>query len=362
MSAINEYKCPCCGGAIAFDSGLQKMKCPFCDTEFDVDTLRSYDENLQNVSEEDRINWEKPGKIWQEGDEGDMRLYSCNSCGGQIIGDSTLGATSCPFCGNPVVLTGMFAGELKPDYVIPFKLDKETAKKKLLEHYSGKPFIPKSFTDKNHIEEIKGVYVPYWLFNAQAEGRVSYKGSTIRTWRDSRNMYTETKYYSVFRAGTMAFEHVPADGSEKMADDLMESIEPFDFSQAVDFQTAYLAGYLANRYDVDIDASTPRINQRVKKSTEDMLASTVSGYTTLEVEDSTVFTSHGRVDYALYPVWLLNTKWNGQTYTFAMNGQSGKMVGDIPIDKSRVTKRFLLMFPIGAVIGALIGLLLNVLF
>ena len=359
MAKIQEYKCPSCGGGINFDSTAQKMKCPYCDTEFDVETQISYDQDLSSTSEEDKIEWEKPGQYWQEGDEEGMRLYSCTSCGGQIIGDETLGATSCPYCGNPVVLMGQFAGDLKPDIVIPFKLDKEAAKKRLLEHYKGKPFIPKSFIEKNHIEEIKGVYVPYWLFNTKADGTVRYKATNIRTWRDSRNMYTETTYYSVVREGTMSFVDVPTDGSSKMPDDMMESIEPFDMSEAVDFQTAYLSGYLAERYDVDSDASTPRINERVKRSTEDMLASTVSGYTTVTVEDSVVNTHNGQIRYALMPVWMLNTKWNGQTYTFAMNGQTGKMVGDIPVDNGRFIGRLALIGGIAAAVVFGIQVLLN---
>ncbi len=349
MAKIQEYKCPNCGGAITFDSSLQKMKCPYCDTELDVESLLAYDKDLASASKEDKINWEKPGRVWQEGDEEGMRVYVCNSCGGEIIGDENTAATACPFCGNPVVLMGQVAGTLMPDYIIPFKLDKEAAKKKLLEHYKDKPFIPDTFTDKNHIDEIKGIYVPYWLFDTDARGIVRYKGSKIRTWRDSQNVYTETSYYSVVRQGTITFENIPADGSTKMPDDLMESIEPYDFSEAVDFQTAYMSGYLADKYDVPAGSVIPTINARVKASVESAFAKTAPGYSTLTTEDSTVSSVDGNAVYAMYPVWLLNTTWNGEKYTFAMNGQTGKMVGDIPIDKKKERRQF---FKIGGIFGA----------
>ena len=353
MADIQEYKCPCCGGAISFDSSLQKMKCPYCDTEFEMDVLKAYDKDLNASSEEDKIKWENPGKVWQEGDDEGMRVYVCKSCGGQIIGDENLGATSCPYCGNPVVLMGQFAGDLKPDYIIPFKLDKEAAKKALKEHYKKKPFIPNSFVTENHIDEIKGLYVPFWVYDTAAHGNVRYRATKVRSWSDSRFMYTETSYFSVMRAGDVEFSKIPADASSKMEDDLMDSIEPFDFADAVDFQTAYMAGYLADRYDVTVEDNMDRINTRVKKSTEDVLKGTVVGYTTVTPEASSVQATNGEVRYAMYPVWLLNTTWNGNKYTFAMNGQTGKIVGDIPVDKGKVAVKSLIFGAIftAAVLG-----------
>ena len=131
MSKIMEYECPCCGGAVEFDSTLQKMKCPYCDTEFEMETLASYDEELKNESEED-MSWETAaGGEWQEGETEGLRTYICKSCGGEIVGDENMAATACPYCDNPIVMMGQFSGSLKPDYVIPFKLDKKAAKEAL---------------------------------------------------------------------------------------------------------------------------------------------------------------------------------------------------------------------------------------
>ncbi len=352
-----EYKCPCCGGAITFDSTLQKMKCPFCDTEFDVETLQQYDEELNHDAPDD-MKWDvEAGDEWQSGETDGMRVYACKSCGGEIVGDETLAATTCPYCGNPVVLMGQFRGELKPDLIIPFKLDKEAAKRGLTEHLKGKRLLPKIFKDQNHIDEIKGLYVPFWLFDADSDASIRYKGTRSRSWSDSRYIYTETSYYSLIREGRVSFSHVPVDGSSKMEDELMESIEPFDFSEAVDFQTAYLAGYLADKYDVTAEQSVDRVNQRVKKSTEDAFLSTVTGYSGVYAENSNINLSNGKAKYALYPVWILNTTWNGQNYRFAMNGQTGKFVGDLPMDKGLFWK-WLLGVGIGvaAVIFALLYL------
>ena len=155
MQTLQEYKCPCCGGAIAFDSTLQKMKCPFCDTEFEMEALASYDAELQS-EKNDNMEWETTaGGDWQEGETDGLRSYVCKSCGGEIVGDANTAATACPFCGNPVVMMGQFSGALKPDLVIPFKLDKKAAKAGLMKHLTGKRLLPKIFKDQNHIDEIK---------------------------------------------------------------------------------------------------------------------------------------------------------------------------------------------------------------
>ena len=338
MAVLQEFKCPCCDGAIEFDSSIQKMKCPYCDSEFEVETLQNYHAELNSQPQED-MSWDAAaGQQWQPGETEGLRIYTCNACGGEIVADDTTGASECPFCGNPVVMTGQFAGDLKPDLVIPFKVNKKDAIAALKNHYKGKLLLPKVFKDQNHIKEIKGIYVPVWLFDTDANAYVRYKASRTRSWSDSNYYYTETSYYSVTRGGDVGFANVPVDGSTKMDDTLMESIEPFRVEDAVDFQTAYLSGYLADRYDVNSQQSIDRANQRIKKSTEEAFASTVKGYTSVVPVSSNIQLTNGRARYALYPVWILNTQWNGQKFTFGINGQTGKIAGDLPMDKAAFWK------------------------
>jgi len=349
MSVIQDYKCPACGGAIQFDSNVQKMKCPYCDSEFDMQAVAASDAQLGEM-QPDSMEWDtQAGQEWKEGETEGLRVYVCKSCGGEIVGDETLGATACPFCDSPVVMMGQFAGALKPDLVIPFKKDKKAAVAGLKKHYEGKRLLPKVFKDENHIEEIKGLYVPFWLFDAEVQGNVQYKATRVRRWSDSQYRYTETSFFNVFRAGNIAFDNVPVDGSTKMDDTLMESVEPFNINEAVDFQTAYLAGYLADKYDVTSEESIRRANERIKHSTEEAFRETVTGFDTVMPEYTQIALANGKAKYALYPVWILNTKWKGEKYTFAMNGQTGKVVGDLPMDKGKY-KRWL--FGTAAIVAA----------
>jgi len=362
MSDLQEYKCPACGGGVTFDSTSQQMKCPFCDTIFEIEDLKAYNNEI-DITKESKMDWYMQTKDdWREGELDGMAVYSCKSCGGEIVCDSTISATKCPYCDNPIVMTGQFAGNLRPDMVIPFKLDKKAAINALKGHLTGKKLLPKIFSDQNHIDEIKGVYVPFWLFDSDANANIRYKATRSRSWSDSSYNYLETSYYYVIREGNVGFDYVPVDGSSKMADDLMESIEPFNFNEGVAFQKAYLSGYLADKYDVKAEQSIERANARVKKSTEDAFANTVTGYNSVIAENSTILLNNGKVRYALLPVWILNTNWNGQKYTFAMNGQTGKFVGNLPMDKGAYWKYFAMYTAIGATAAFLVQLLLSLIF
>lgn len=311
------------------------------------------------IGEADQIQeepqWQTSGKEnWEESEA--LNTYTCQSCGGELMCDANTAATTCPYCDNPVVLSQRVSGTLRPDLVIPFQLDKEAAKAALLRHYKGKPLLPKCFRDENRLEKLQGVYVPFWLFDADAEADVHFRGTKVRTWMDSNYTYTQTRHYSIHRCGAVAFRGVPVDGSNKMANDLMESIEPYDLTKAVDFETAYLAGFLADKYDVDADVAAPRANERIRTSAVQAMESTVSGYSSLQQQNANVRLSAGQVRYALLPVWILNTQYRDQKYTFAMNGQTGKMVGNLPCDKAAWWRWFLLMSLAGTALAYLIGL------
>lgn len=339
MAGLEQFKCPACGGSVEFDAGTQKMKCPYCDSEFDIEAIKEMNSE-ESSQHDDSISWESAGGQWQEGETDGMRVYTCESCAGEIIGDENLGSTTCPYCGSKVVMTGQFSGALKPDYVIPFKFDKKQAMKNFETFVNKRKYVPKRFKSDKHIEEIKGVYVPFWLFDGDADADMSFGAEKIKSWTEGKYEYTETEYYNVTRSGNVTFKNIPVDGSEKLADDLMESIEPFHFNEAVDFETAYLAGYLADKYDVDEKASENRANERIKYSVEEALSDTVKGYSRVNGRSSSITIKGGKAKYALYPVWLLSATYNGEVYTFAMNGQTGKFAGDLPVDNKGLCKYF----------------------
>ena len=344
MANLIEYKCPSCGGVLQFDSATQKLKCPYCDSTFDVDAFKTDDGTQASTPVEGNggINISISSDTWNEAEAGNFGIYSCSSCGAEIIADETTAATSCPYCNNNVILTGRLAGNLKPDCIIPFKYGKEEAKEALRGHMKGKSLLPKVFSDENHLDEIKGVYVPYWLYDCEADTSASYRMTKVRSWADINYSYTETSHYGADRQGLVDFQNVPADASKSIADELTESLESFDYSELTDFKTAYLAGFFANRYDVPSEECLRRAKERIDISALNTLDPTVQGYATVSRSGGNVQLRNIRVKYALMPVWILCTSWRGDKYLFAMNGQTGKFVGNLPVDKWRYWKYRLL--------------------
>ena len=372
---VTNYKCPACTGPLQFDAESGNLICEYCGSTHSVAEIEALytqkDEEAaeaQQEAEEKREDaaeaaehagedWDTSGLSddWGTDAEG-MRVYNCPSCGAQLICDETTAATSCPYCDNPTIVPGQFSGMLKPDYVIPFKLKKEQAIAALKKHYEGKVLLPNAFKSNNHLEEIKGIYVPFWLFDGAAEGSVQYEATKVRKYRSGDYEITDTSYYDVQRAGRVNFEKIPVDGSKKMPDDYMDSLEPYDYSELKPFSTAYLPGYMADKYDVTVEESSKRADTRAENTTADCMRNTVSGYVGVIEKNRNIQLKRGEVKYALLPVWILNTKWNGKKYLFAMNGQTGKFVGDLPIDKNKKTRIFAAVYGITALVIAVIML------
>ena len=328
MADLQEYKCPSCGGALAFDTGLQLLKCPYCESTYDAEQMNKVNDKTQAGN--------APSTAWTQEEQSGLLVYTCKSCAGEIIADANTGATNCPYCKNPVVMTGQFSGTLRPDSIIPFKLDKQKAIAALKRHYIKRPFLPRQFTKQNTLNEIKGIYIPFWLFSAKAHADINYNGKIIRRWSDSDYDYTETKNYRIVREGSIQYRDVPVDASSKMPDDLLNSLEPYHMDQAKSFNTAYMAGYLADKFDVEQRSCEQRANSRMKLSIERSFAETAPGYDSLHKSNNDTRFSDISTKYTLLPVWYLVTSWNNKQYTFAMNGQTGKFVGELPIDKMKI--------------------------
>ena len=354
--ANKQFKCPCCGGSLQFDDKSQNIVCPYCDSQFTPESLKDYTDELASQPQEDTSWDESMVQAYTNEEKKGIKIYSCDSCGGEIIVDETTSSTSCPYCGNNVLVSRELAGDLKPNYVIPFKNDREVVKENLKKFFKKKPLLPSSFSKENVIEEIKPLYVPFWLFDADVGGTVEFKGETTRRWSDAKYDYRETKYYSIMRGGRIAFDHVPVDGSKKMEDQLMESIEPYDFSEAVEFNAAYLAGYAADRYDVDKDVTFDRATVRFRDGTVQAFRNDIHGYDNVSVTKTNLQFDNTNAAYALYPVWILNTKWKNKNFRFAVNGQTGKIAGNLPVSAGKACGFwFMFFFIFVAVIGGIIG-------
>lgn len=360
--SVLEYKCPCCGAGLVFSSDSQQMRCDSCGNTFELSTVEEFNATLQDNS--DQFDWENydvssGSGDWTQEERETMQTFVCPSCGGVILTEATTAATFCPYCENPAVLPGRLSNTFRPDAVIPFRFKKEDAQAAFQKFCKGKKLLPKSFVVEQRMDRISGMYVPFWVFDCGVEANMRYRATRIHTWSDANYRYTRTDYFLLQRHGALRCNGVPVDGSKKMDNAYMEAIEPYDYSQAVPFQPAYLSGFLADQYDVTSEECQPVVNQRIRTTTESLFSRTAVGYATVVPENRSVHIQAGKIQYMLLPVWVLNSSYAGKTYTFAMNGQTGKFVGRLPISLGRCWAWF------GGVCGAvtaaaaLLGVLAN---
>lgn len=342
-SPITNYQCPACTGPLHFSESTGRLECDYCGSSFTVEEVEALfaekNEKARISAEAEQAETSSRDESWDMGmeengwgaDAEGMKAYTCPSCGAELICDETTAATSCPYCGNPTILPGQFAGGKKPDLIIPFKLDKAAAIAALKKHYRKKPLLPRAFAAANHIQEIQGIYVPFWLFDATVDANVHFKATISHEHTTAKEIITETDHFNVFREGSVSMSRVPVDGSSKMPDAHMDAIEPFDYSGLVPFSLGYLPGFLADKYDVTMEECAKRADLRCQNTAVEEMRKTVVGYQTCTVCQKSFKMHRGEVKYALLPVWMLHTKWNGKDFLFAMNGQTGKLIGDLPI-------------------------------
>jgi hypothetical protein len=317
------------------------MTCEYCDNTFELDAVLAFKESLKE-SQEEIFSWQNQEKQgWDAQEQSALNGFQCPACGGEIISDEHTAATFCPFCDNPTIMPSRLQGALKPDAVLPFKKSRKDATEAFLQLCKGKPLLPKNFTSQQRLEKITGMYVPFWLYDCDADYSGSYKATRIHRWSDARYNYTRTEHFLLTRKARAGFSGIPMDGSSKMDDTFMESIEPFDYSEMVPFELPYLTGYLADKYDVPSENGEERIRQRVENSIQDKIQPSLLGYATVIPTNRQIQIQHSKAKYVLLPVWMLNTKYNGKIYTFAMNGQTGKMTGSFPVCKKRAAAWFL---------------------
>ena len=325
------YKCPNCASPLTYDGGSGKMICAACDSRFDQETI----ELLNVPADGGTVDFAAPTEEYTASDAAQMQAYHCKSCGAELITEGTTTATACPYCGSPTILPDRIDGGIRPEMVVPFVITREQAQQAFEGYFKGKKLLPNIFRRDNQIAEMRKLFVPYWLFDCEAEGDIVYEAEKEHTRRDGEWEETTTEHYIVRRAGHMSFANIPVDGSVKMDDRITESLEPYDLTKAVPFQPTVLSGAMADHADVDADACEKRAVERVERSIENALRSTVHGYTRVQERSKRISSTGGKVTPVLLPVWLITTKKDDKVYTFAINGQTGELTCDVPTDKGK---------------------------
>jgi len=328
--AVADHKCPGCGAPLKFNPKNQKWDCAYCGSSFGIEDLEKNEKKYNEVKAEEASK---------------LDLYKCPDCGAEIVADENTSATFCVYCKNTAILKNKLVGKFEPDYIIPFQNTMEDATNAFKGICKKRPLSPKFFSDPKNIAEMKGVYIPFWLFECDSNGSITANATNVTSWTSGNKRYTKTDTFLCTRSGNLVFSHIPVDGSKHFDNAIMNSIEPFDYDKMVKFSHSYLSGFLAEKYDLNSDETFDDVKKRAETTTTNLLKGSIKGYSgVVTIKDKEINVIKTDVKYALLPVWMLNVKYKDKIYPFAMNGCTGKMIGDIPVDKKRTVVIFLIMF------------------
>lgn len=316
------YQCPNCGAGLAFDAEKQKFCCEFCLSEFTEQEAKA-----ANPAEDLREK-EAAEREYNE----HMNEYECANCGARVVADDHTVADICYYCHNPVVAVGRLSGQMRPQRIIPFQYDKEAAEKKFLEFAKRKWFVPRSFFAASQVEKIQGVYYPFWVTDADTVGTMNAHATRTRVWRAGRVEYTETSNFQIHCRGNIHFEDITTSAFSQADKKMLEGILPYPSEALQDFSMPYLSGFLAKKRDVERAALTDEVRGRMQGYAEQLLRGTVKGYQTVAVQETNVNVQKSHWEYALMPIWILTYRdRRDRTYTYAMNGYTGKVYGELPV-------------------------------
>lgn len=348
-----DHKCPNCNASIKYNPKDKNWVCEYCGSKFTLDQLKNNEENFKNtnVNDSKELKNEKDNTVENQ----EMDIYHCQDCGAEIIADKNTAATFCVYCKNTAILKSRLADKFSPSKIIPFAKTKEDAIESFKNVGKSKFLMPKEFSNPQNIEELSGIYIPFWLYSCKMKGNVSGKGTKVITWSTYDYIYTKTDTYRVERGGEYNFDNIPVDGSIRFNDAIMNSIEPFNYDELVDFSYSYLSGFLAEKYDVEKnEAKKITIDRAINSTIDDLTSKARLHYNTFIENNRDTEIIEENIEYVLLPVWMVNIKYNDKIYTFAMNGQTGKMIGDIPYSKKKLVLFILILFIIIFGITALI--------
>lgn len=362
---VIQYKCPDCGADMVFDSKSGMLSCPSCGLYRDVESMTPPESDaIKNTLEAEGEVFgdfeDFQEEIRTKTFESDEAVqYQCNNCGAVIMTDADTTATTCSFCGAGVILGDRLSGQLAPTKIIPFSVSKSQAQEAFKKWCKKGILAPKGFASAERIKNITGMYVPFWLYDLNGRGEVNASCTRVRTYERGDYIYTETSYYDVYRKVDLNYDNIPADASEKMNDALMDKLEPFYYDNLKKFNTPYLSGFFAEKYNYDANQLFPRVQKRAEKYVNDYILSTISGYNSTTFTRKWIDIRKRKAEYALFPVWMISYDYQQEEHMFAMNGQTGKIVGKPPISKGKTGAWFLgitaVLFAISRIITVIMG-------
>lgn len=358
MAEIVSYQCPNCRAPLSFDPATGQFTCQYCSSSFTKQVLEQMDEKQEKKVTE---NGQEPGKRRNEDDDycANMEEYACPNCGAVVACEGNTAATECVYCHTPVIHRGKLAGQMRPARIVPFRYDRKMAEEAFLAFVSKHKFVPRGFFAKGQIERMQGVYYPFWVTDADTQAGLEARATRVRSWRSGNYRYTETSHYKIIREGQIHFEDLTTSALSEADKKMVEGILPFPSAALEAFSMPYLSGFLTKKRDIERDVLEEEVEERMRKYAREMLRETIQGYATVAPETAGLSVYRENWEYALMPIWIMTYQGKKRTYTYAMNGHTGKIYGELPVSGRKLWALFGgILAAATAVIGLIGGLLL----
>lgn len=345
---MQKYECKNCGAELYWDAEANALKCQYCDSEYQPSDFedKTTEDDAQKKNEELDKEFTNSGS--DIGD--DMVVYQCEECGAELVTSKTTMATVCAYCGRAISITDKSAGSFRPEKVIPFTVNHENAMEKFKKYIKSSPLTPKKFHSNHVIEKMQGLFVPFWLHSMTSDTRSLINGETSTSSRRGDDKITTYKVYEIDISATGQFKDIPTDASKKMDNNLMDAIEPFSYDKIQEFNPAYMAGYFAEQPDETAEDTMQRAETRAMVAMNEKMIQAAGPYQNKRILMENHDLKNKTSRYAMLPVWLLNVEFNGKKYQYAINGETGKVSGKLPISKIKFT-----LFSLAGFLGGNIG-------
>ncbi len=329
MKTTIAYLCPNCTAPLVFSPDDSTFACDYCRSRFDEATI------LKREEEVERRRVEQAARDAEEYCNS-MEEYVCPNCGAEVVADANTAATHCCYCHTPVIHRGKLSGQLRPTRIVPFRLSREAAEESFLSFAKKYKFVPRGFFAREHLEKMQGIYYPFWITDADANARMTASATKVRSWSTGKTRYTETSRYRIERAGQIHFEDITTAALSEADKQMLEGVLPYPSDALEPFAMPYLSGYLTKKRDLGRGELQNEVNQKMDAYAETILCGTVGPYTTLHVDATDAEAYRENWEYALMPLYILVWRGKKRNYTYAVNGYTGKVYGELPVSRGKL--------------------------
>ena len=339
---MQKFNCKTCGAELYWDSEANCLKCEYCDSEYQVSEFEAAEQNDAKSQTDARSEMSEPQKADEHAkatDDSvldDLVVYQCSHCKAEIVTAKSTVATTCAFCGRAISITNKLVNDFRPDAIIPFEINEKEAKDIYKKYIRSTFLTPNEFGTEAVLKKMKGIYVPFWLHSFDSDTKATIYCENMTSHRRGDDKVIDHHMYHVTVEAQGSFKDIPTDGLKHLDDALMDAIEPFSYSKLTEFNSAYMAGYYAEEYNENDKVTRERATDRATQTMRSQMEQEAGMYAVKRIKSYDEDLSKIQAKYTMLPVWLLNVTYKGKEYLYAINGETGKIVGKLPISVQKL--------------------------